>query len=262
MIPTFELLGNTFAIYPLMALLGIFCAGPYICRNARRQGLDVNDMLVFLLVSGVGVLFGMHLLYGLTNLPMLLDLVRTPGGIKSFSDVWNAVLAIFGGSVFYGGLLGGMAVGLWYGRKKRLDLPLWSDLITPGIPLFHAFGRVGCFLGGCCYGVACQIGFRYRYSPLLGANGPTRFPIQLVEAGCNLILFFILDRLLKRRQCKGRLLCVYLLCYAPVRFILEFWRGDVLRGIWWGLSTSQWISLLVIAGTCSFLVIDRRRRAL
>lgn len=261
MIPAFELFGKTFAIYPLMALLGIFGAGLYICRNTRRRGLDVNDMLIFLLICGVGVLFGMHLLYGLTNIPLLLDLARTPGSIQSFSDFWNAVLAIFGGSVFYGGLLGGIAVGLWYGRKKRLDLSLWSDLITPGIPLFHAFGRVGCFLGGCCYGVACQIGFRYRYSPLLEANGPTRFPIQLVEAGCNLILFFVLDRLLKKGRCKGRLLCVYLLCYAPVRFILEFWRGDALRGIWWGLSTSQWISLLVIVCVSIFLIKDCRRRA-
>ncbi len=260
MIPTFEFLGKTFAIYPLMALAGIFCAGLYVCRNTRRQGLDVNDMLIFLLISSIGVLLGMHLLYGLTNLPLLLGLLRESDRIASLSDLWNAILTIFGGSVFYGGLLGGIAVGFWYGRKKRLDLALWSDLVAPGIPLFHAFGRVGCFLGGCCYGVVCPIGFQYRYSLLPEANGPVRFPIQLVEAGCNLILFFVLDRLLQKKRCKGRLLCVYLLSYAPLRFLLEFWRGDALRGIWWGLSTSQWISLLVMACAIFRLVKDHWRR--
>ena len=65
LIPTFELFGKTFGIYPVLALVGIFTAGIYACRQARKKGLDENDMIMVLLVSAVGVLLGGHLLYGL-----------------------------------------------------------------------------------------------------------------------------------------------------------------------------------------------------
>ena len=67
LIPTFELFGKTFGIYPVLALVGIFTAGIYACRQARKKGLDENDMIMVLLVSAVGVLLGGHLLYGLVN---------------------------------------------------------------------------------------------------------------------------------------------------------------------------------------------------
>ena len=89
---------------------------------------------------------------------------------------------IWGGSVFYGGLLGGILAGAVYLRRKGRPLDLWASLTAPAIPLFHVFGRVGCFLGGCCYGLPSAWGFVYRYSPVAEANGVSRFPVQLVEA--------------------------------------------------------------------------------
>ena len=248
MVPNFSFFGKTFAIYPILALIGIFVSGIYACHTAKKRGYDDNDMIIFLLVSGIGTFLGMHLLYGITNLPMLLKLLQTPGAIDSWNSFLNFIITIFGGSVFYGGLLGGIAAGVLYGKKKKLSLSAWSDMVAPAVPLFHVFGRIGCFLGGCCYGVESTFGFVYQYSLIAEANGVTRFPIQLVEALWNLLLFLILSRLLQKNRFPGRLFCIYLLTYAPARFLLEFWRGDALRGIWLGLSTSQWISLLIIIG--------------
>lgn len=256
MIPSFSFLGKTFAIYPVLALIGIFVSGIYACRTAKKRGYDDNDMIVFLLISGIGVLLGMHLLYGVTNLPLLQKLLHTPGVISSWKDFLDVVVSIFGGSVFYGGLLGGIAAGYLYGKNRKLDLSAWSDMIAPVVPLFHVFGRIGCFLGGCCYGAESPVGFVYRYSPIPEANGVVRFPIQLVEAFWNLLLFLVLSHLLRKNRFSGRLFCGYLLAYAPARFLLEFWRGDTLRGSWLGLSTSQWVSLLVVAG--ALLVLFRQ----
>ena len=107
---------------------------------------------------------------------------------------------IWGGSVFYGGLLGGILAGAVYLRRKGAALGLWASLTAPAIPLFHVFGRVGCFLGGCCYGLPSAWGFVYRYSPVAEANGVSRFPVQLVEAAWNLVLFLLLARLQRQGQ--------------------------------------------------------------
>ena len=258
MIPNIHFLGKVFNIYQIMTLVGIFTAGPYAMWAAKRRGKDNNDMLVLLLISAIGVFLGMHLLYGITNLPLLIRIIRLQL-VTDFRSFLDAVITVFGGSVFYGGLLGGMAAGAIYIHKKSWDLSQWADLVTPAIPLFHFFGRIGCFLGGCCYGLSCSVGFVYHYSPVPGANDVRRFPIQLVEAGCNFLLFLILDRLLRKNRCQGHLMPIYLTCYSILRFLLEFFRGDQIRGFLWGLSTSQWISLLILAGVAIFEWVQRKK---
>lgn len=201
MIPAFSLLGKTLAIYPILALAGIFAAGIYACRAAKRAGQSEDDMIVLLLFSAIGVFLGMHLLYGLVSLSQWPQLLSQ---IHSLASFFQVMFAIWGGSVFYGGLLGGILAGALYLRVKGRSLALWSNLTAPAVALFHTFGRIGCFLGGCCYGIPSVWGVTYRHSPVVEANGISRFPVQLVEAGWNLILFLLLSRLL--RQGKGRLL--------------------------------------------------------
>lgn len=252
MIPSFPLLGRTFTIYPLMALVGMFASGIYACRSAKRAGQNEDDMIVLLLVSSLGVFLGMHLLYGLVDIsqwPQLLAQIHSP------ASFFQVMATIWGGSVFYGGLLGGILAGAVYLRRKGRPLDLWASLTAPAIPLFHVFGRVGCFLGGCCYGLPSAWGFVYRYSPVAEANGVSRFPVQLVEAAWNLVLFLLLARL--QRRGRDRLLPLYLALYAPARFLLEFLRGDAYRGIFLGLSTSQWISLFLFPAALYALLRPR-----
>lgn len=259
MIPPFEIFGKTFAIYPLIALAGFFISGIFACVQIKKRGFDENDMICVLLFCGVGALIGGHMLYGLTN-PTLFFQTFSMLPQTGFSEAfWQSAAATFGGSVFYGGLLGGMVTGGLYYRKKQFPND-FVDVMAVSVPLFHTFGRIGCFLGGCCYGIECSMGFTYTQNPIAIANGVRRFPVQLLEALFCFVLFLVLFSLLRRGLCKGRLLAVYLCVYAVGRFFLEFLRGDSYRGFLFGLSTSQIISILLLIGTVVFLLTDQKRR--
>jgi len=239
MFPSFVLFGREIHMYGIMAALGALVAGFYACRAAKRSGEDDNDMIMLLLIAGGGVLLGSHLLYGLLNIGYM-DLIFKA---DTFKEALKGIGSVFGGGVFYGGLIGGAAAGLIYIKVKKFSLPLYTDICAGVIPLFHVFGRIGCFLGGCCYGIESKLGFVFTDSIAPGANGVTRFPVQLLESGCNLIIFAVIAYLFRNGKLKGRLMGLYLTVYAVVRFLDEFLRGDVIRGFALGLSTSQWISI-------------------
>ncbi len=253
MFPGFDLFGKFISSYTLMALLGIFAAGIFAMFQYNKKTGDYYPMLVTLLFSAVGVGAGGCILYGITNIkywPIFLK-------ISNFDEFIQAVSYIFGGSVFYGGLIGGMIVAAIIIKRNKYPSEEITDCAAPAIAMFHCFGRVGCFLGGCCYGVESDFGFIYHNSLIESANGVRRFPVQLVEAGFELILFFLLWYLLKKGKGKGILFGIYLLIYPIGRFILEFFRGDGYRGFIFGLSTSQFISIFVFVFAIGFILLKK-----
>ena len=138
-----------------------------------------------------------------------------------------------GGFVFYGGLVFSivffMASTLFYKNLKLKDIALF----IPALFISHAIGRVGCFLAGCCFGSQCPLEFIDRH------------PVQLYESFCLIVLFFITKYFLYNKENKIGAILVYLFGYSICRFTLEFYRADLIRGLYWGLSTSQWVSLLL-----------------
>lgn len=142
-----------------------------------------------------------------------------------------------GGFVFYGGLLVGLSFYLIYSLFfKKFDFDK-SYLLIPGLIFGHAIGRVGCFLTGCCYGNVCDLPWK------VFMNGEYRHPVQLYEA---IALTFL--GILSLYWIKGKrnlfVFTNYLLCYSLIRFVLEFFRGDDVRGVFlYQLSTSQYISI-------------------
>ena len=168
---------------------------------------------------------------------------------------------LFGGSVFYGGLLGGLLAGGISAKVQKLSAGLVTDCAAPALALFHCFGRIGCFLGGCCYGVESEHGVVFTDSLIESANGVPRVPVQLYEAVFELALFFALWALLNKGVLKNRLLLVYLFSYAVGRFILEFWRGDEYRGFLFGLSTSQVVSILVFVVSAVLFIVKPKKKA-
>lgn len=258
MIPPLSILGKEIGIYAITSLIGALLCGVLIYRGAVRKHLDELEAISTLLFAAIGVFVGMHLLYGLTMIPYLSSLWDYTGAAESIGGFFRFFLSIFGGSVFYGGLLGGLGAGYLYLKKKKLSIPDYADLIAVYIPFFHMFGRIGCFLGGCCYGVECSWGFTYTQSPVELANGVRRFPVQLLEALCLLVLFLILLFLYRKGRLAGRLLYLYLISYGILRFFLEFLRGDDYRGFLFGLSTSQIISLLILLVCIPAWLLRRR----
>ena len=96
---------------------------------------------------------------------------------------------------------------------------------------------------GCCYGKEYSIPHHF------GIIEIDRIPVQLIEALAEFVLFIVL-LLIEKIKPKANLLQIYLMSYAVIRFLTEFLRGDDIRGHWLGLSTSQWISIFIIAYYC------------
>ena len=246
--PVIHLFGRAFGTYGLCAFVGFALAIVLVWRLAKRCGNTIDEVLLLWISIAAGLFLGGHLLYAITRA----DLV-----VKAFGDigrepfrVWYVEMAnAIGGMVFYGGFLGGLAGLLIFTRFYRsMKRENALDLYAVATPLFHTFGRIGCFFGGCCFGKESTWGFlvrENRYYPEM--VGVVRLPVQLIEAGCNLLLFVFLFVLFLKRKAERELIWVYLTAYPVIRFTLEFWRGDSIRGVWFGLSTSQWISIALFA---------------
>lgn len=256
MLPSFYLFGYPVSMYGLMILFGIAAGVLFALSRARVTGLKREDILFSSFYAMIGVVLGAKLLYLLTMIPTLAEnaerWIREPGLLLPL---------LTGGFVFYGGLLGGGAGLLIYCRQYRLRTAEMLDALTPSIPLIHAFGRIGCFFAGCCYGVACAppLGLYFDRSPF-APHGVALFPVQLLESGVNLVIFAVLWRLAKKKRATGFLFGLYLSLYAPARFLLESLRADQARGFWMGLSTSQWIGVMLLASGLAILTFSGRKK--
>lgn len=231
--------------YALMALVGALVAGSFAEHQSVKKGVHPFYMIELLLFGVIGVFLGGHLLFGLVHL----------------NELKYGLAHVFGGQVFYGGMLGGVLTGWIVLKKKGYPKYPYYDIVGCTIPLFHCFARIGCFLAGCCYGIESEIGFTFTESMVEGANHVCRFPVQLLESALNLALFFVLYILFKKEKFKEKLLYVYLASYAVIRFCLEFLRGDdALRGVWFGFSTSQWISLILFVAAVIFCARGAKKK--
>ena len=262
MIGNIVILGREISSYAILALIGALAAGAFSYLMAKRKKLNEVTMVFILLFAVIGVFLGGHLVYALTNI----NYFYLIGHIHDWDSFTAIMGGIFGGQVFYGGLLGGIAAGAIAAKVMKVK-PLggYTDILACAVPLFHCFGRIGCFVGGCCYGVEWEYGITFHNSMLESANGVPRFPVQLVEAGFNLLLFLFLLWMLQKGKMKHYLFFLYLAIYAGGLFVLEFFRGDTYRGIWFGIgiSTSQIISILILlacAGFGIYQLIRRRQR--
>lgn len=141
-------------------------------------------------------------------------------------------------------------------RRAYITEQEYTDLsdAAAAVPAFHLCGRIGCFMAGCCYGIETDHPWAVRYTNFIDGCAVTalRIPVQLMEAGGELVMAALLIVLFCRKQMVGRLMYVYLLGYPVMRFVLEYYRGDWDREIGYGLSMSQIVSVVL------FLVAFRR----
>lgn len=185
-----------------------------------------KEFLFLVLVCGVGCFVGSKVLFFLTQIPAV---------IENFSISYMIVTFAQSGFVFYGGLFGALAGVVLFAKCKKHDINKCAGFVLPAFIVFHAFGRIGCFASGCCHGFLLP-------APISVLNFTlVFFPIQLVEAVFEMGMFFYVKSLPIEKRVQR-----YLVIYACYRFAAEFFRGDAARGIWGGLSTSQWVSLIVL----------------
>ncbi len=258
MFPYFELFGKTVGLYAICGIAGILTGGATACALGKKRGISQENVILATLFAVLGTLIGGHILYALTNIKALIKCI-SQFSENGFSKSFNLIATVFSGSVFYGGLFGALILTRIFIRKvsksetKKND---FYDIFAITIPLFHVFGRIGCFLGGCCYGKESSFGFIAENNPLVPElGGIRRFPVALAEALGNLLIWALLMFLWKKKKTNGMLTDIYLCIYSVLRFNLEFLRGDSIRGIFLGLSTSQWISLAVFPVALILLIL-------
>ena len=241
MYPTVLLFGKDIPSYWLCSLLGILiCSIAAKQRHKKFTEFQSVDLTNSAALMGIGALIGSRILYLITILPILIPNYRV-----LLNDLSLAYEVLSNGMVFYGGLIGALLSLHIYTKHYHLDQCIVFDFFAPLVPLFHSFGRLGCFFTGCCYGKEDHVlGLIFSKSQIAPNDIPL-FPIQLLSSFLDFILFLAVLYYESRHHKEGTALPFYLLVYSMGRFILEFFRGDELRGIFCGFSTSQWISIFI-----------------
>ncbi|MBR7122470.1 MAG: prolipoprotein diacylglyceryl transferase [Oscillospiraceae bacterium] len=246
MYPYLEIFNRHIPSYGICLLLGIIFVFLLCTKSAKNYGCNYYDLLI------IGAF---ALLFALPSGSLLYTIV-TYNYKEIISFILKGNFSIFGGLVFYGALIGGIIGGILGIGVAKLDLCAAERIIIPYIPIGHAVGRVGCLLAGCCYGMECTgpIAVYYQHSVAGALPHQGYFPIQILEALLNICICFILLKVRKKAKQKYELLSVYFMLYGLIRFFLEFLRGDVIRGIYYNISTSQWISLALFVFSSSYII--------
>lgn len=253
---TYIQIGNrTVPIYSLIAVIGVIISIGIIYFLCRKTKNDFQDTVTFYILSFAGGLVGSKIMFLVVSRR---DIMNDMDAIlKDFSFFFNKY--IFGGLVFYGALIGAIITALIYCRVEKVKFTEIALPVVTVIPFVHGVARIGCHIVGCCYGVPTDLPIGIVYENSIAAPaGVALMPVQLMESGCNFIIFIVLLLLFRKRD-TFLSLGVYMCAYAVIRFLLEFLRGDDARGFVGVLSTSQLISILILAGGV-FLLIKRKKK--
>ena len=248
----FHIFGKEIFSYGVLAAAGFLSAiltWTWLGRRESRPPGFASDLGFWLMASGI---IGSRAAYVIAN----------------WSHYRAAPLEIIridqGGLIFYGGLLLASLALTLFARHQRL--PLWhaADFAIPGLAIGHALGRIGCFLNGCCYGrpagdAFCGIAYPPICEPGRLFAGVPLYPVQLIEAACLLIIWTALLLAYPRRKKDGAVFALYLVLYPPVRFLLEYLRGDE-RQSWYLIDVAQGTSLaLLLVGILLFAFLPRKK---
>ena len=234
--------------YGFMIAIGFLLGIATVRKLSAKSGMnpDVNaDLAFWLLMYGF---LGARILFVITRFDYFLanpmDIIK----------VWE------GGLVFFGGLIAATAYAFYYFRKHRLNVWRMLDVLSPGLVIAHAFGRIGCLSAGCCYGKPTDVPWAIKLNSDLVDDSLKNVPLhptQIYEALALFILYFGLLHIFRTKRFDGQVGLTYFMLYPIIRSLIEIFRGDTIRGfvIDGILSTSQFISILVFIGASMMLII-------
>ena len=235
--------------YGLMIAIGIVAGCLTAEYRARKQGLDSEQIFPMILWCLVGGFLCAKLLFWITEWK---SIAQDPGFMME---------TLSSGFVVFGGIIGGILTGFLYCRIKGLIFFKYADVILPSVALAQGFGRIGCFLAVCCYGKETESFFSVifqnsEYAP----NHVALIPTQLYSSGLDFLHFLLLLLIARNKKADGQVTACYLIFYSIGRFVIEFFRGDIIRGSVGILSTSQFISIFTgIAGIVLLIRIRKKR---
>lgn len=281
--------------YGFLIALGVLIGVVLAVKRGRAVGIETGTTLDLTFYAVVVGMLGSRALYVLMHAPLYARLcvgTGAPRTTRQWLSDCTAPLHIWqGGLVFLGGAVLAAGTTLLYARRKKLALGLVADVLAPSVSAAHVFGRLGCFMVGCCYGKPWPGGVHFppdsvAYTELLGKGhvlvgaGTTYalHPTQIYEAAGELVIFVALSWLWRRRHTPGSVALAYAFGYGLLRFVVELFRGDAVRAFLFEaripglarllglpptepllLSSAQLTSLLLMAAAAAGLVVLHRR---
>lgn len=224
--------------------------------RAKKKGLNQESVIDMAIIAILCGFLGAKLLYVIVNFQ---EFIEAPGSVLGRA-----------GFVVYGGIIAGVLCCLLYCHVKKLSFLQYFDLIIPEVAIAQGFGRIGCFLAGCCYGRHTDSAFGVIFPEgSLAPAGVKLIPTQLISAAGDILFAVILIVISAKAgeasasgskkfgHVAGDIGCLYLWMYGIGRFLIEFLRDDY-RGAVGALSTSQFISLFMVLGGIVLFVFNRR----
>ena len=233
----FEAGGISVYSYGLMIALGAIAGVAYMAiQGGKDVGLSFDQANSLFLFIFLAAFVGGKVFLFFENASYYIDHLKT--------------LVTGRGFVFYGSFLFAIPTMFLFFRKHRLSTYAMLDVMAITTCLVHMFGRIGCFMAGCCYGKPTDSAFGVSFTNPASHANPLHTPLhptQLYEATYILLVMIVLLILRSRKMFYGQLFLVYMMLYAVGRFVLEYFRGDLARGFIINnyVSHSQFIALLI-----------------
>lgn len=254
----FHIGGFKMPAYGFMVALGYSAAIFYLLKSRASSAITREASADLVFYSALSGILGAKAVFAATYWNEL--------GPDPASKLLYILTSFQYGFVFYGGLAAGAAAFFVICRRHELNFPKAADHFAPALALAHGFGRIGCFMAGCCYGRPSAGGFGVVFTNPLSEVpqayfGVPLYPTQLIEAAGNFLIFGGLVWLSRREKSPpgGLIFAAYMLTYAVLRFTVEFLRGDDRGGAWLGLSPAQAVSVIVASAAISTILIVRKK---
>ena len=232
--------------YGLMAALGLIFGLMLIVKLGREQGLDPDKLWNLGIIAILSGIVGAKLLMILVDFGYYRE---HPGEIFSLSTLQA-------GGVWSGGFVLALIMCVWYMRRNNMPVLRTCDVFAPGLALGHAFGRVGCFAAGCCYGRETHVPWAVTFhNPLAqrdrrdAAQRAAASHAALRDGGRALPTACSWCGCIRRKKFEGEIIGTYMIIYGIARYFIEFFRGDPGRGEFLGfMSGTQAIAIVLVIG--------------
>lgn len=233
--------------YGVMIAVGILAASwlaTKLCKEYKLDYENIDSFIIFVIVIG----------YAFSKLTYCLTV---------FDQFLSDPLSVLGsgGWVVYGGILGGLLAALIWCKWKKWKFMDYFQVLMPCVSLAQGFGRIGCFFAGCCGGAVTDAwyGIQFPASSLAWITTQKIIPTQLLSSAGDFLIFAFLMYNLKKGKHPEDTGAWYLILYSVGRFLIEFLRGDLIRGGIGPFSTSQFISLFVVV-LGAYMIWNRQRK--
>jgi phosphatidylglycerol:prolipoprotein diacylglycerol transferase len=239
MYPYIDIFTVKLSTFPLILMAAFFTCLLTILKSVKYDNLFYNSIVKSIPITIFFAVLGGKIVYALS---------RKGQNIASITDLFN-------GFVFIGGFFGALLGIFLYCKKNQYSYFDYTDIFTSILPLGQSIGRIGCYCNGCCYGKCWNGAGSVQY--IVNGQMVRVIPTWFMESLFCLLLFLFFFSISIRKQ-KGFYTSAYMISYSIFRFFFEFFRGDEIRGHWFGISTSQFLCILSLIGGLLILFYTRK----